>query len=167
MKTLISYSTSHGCTENTARELKEHLGGEVQLANLKDNPNPELEKFDRIIIGGSIHAGQIQKRVKDFCAKNMDELKAKELGLFICCMEEGENAQKQLRNAFPEELHEVAKSTAIFGGEFDFEKMNFFEKMVVKKVAKVKASTSKIDHQAIQKFSKRMDKIFNPFLFLV
>ncbi|QGY43856.1 flavodoxin [Maribellus comscasis] len=167
MKTLITYSTSHGCTENTAMELKEHLGGEVQLANLKDNPNPELEKFDRIIIGGSIHAGQIQKRVKDFCAKNMDELKTKELGLFICCMEEGESAQKQLRTAFPEELHEVAKSTAIFGGEFDFEKMNFFEKMVVKKVAKVKASTSKIDHQAIHKFSKRMDKIFNPFLFLV
>ena len=167
MKTLITYSTSHGCTANAAKELKEHLAGEVQLENLKNNPKPDLKNFDRVILGGSIHAGQIQKRIKEFCAKNMDELKTKEIGLFICCMEEGENAQKQLHEAFPEELHEVAKSTAIFGGEFDFEKMNFLEKMVVKKVAKVKVSTSKVDHQAIQTFSKRMDKIFNPFLFLV
>ena len=167
MKTLITYSTSHGCTERTAAELKKLLGGEVQLENLKSNSSLNLDEYDRVIIGGSIHAGQIQKRVKDFCAKNLDELKTKELGLFICCMEEGENAQKQLSNAFPEELHDVAKSTAVFGGEFDFGKMNFLERLVVKKVAKVKESTSRVDHQAIHSFSKRMDKIFNPFLFLV
>lgn len=167
MKTLITYSTSHGCTEKTAIELKELLGGEVHLINLKNNPNPALEEYDRIIIGGSIHAGQIQKRIKEFCSGNVEELKTKELGLFVCCMEEGENAQKQLMNAFPEELHEVAKSTAVFGGEFDFEKMNFLEKLMVKRIAKVRESRSKVDHQAIHTFSKRMDKIFNPFLFLV
>ena len=167
MKTLIAYSTTHGCTEKTVNELKKLLGGEVDLVNLKKNSNPNLETFDRIIIGGSIHAGQIQKRVKDFCSKNLDEIKSKELGLFICCMEQGETGQKQLFDAFPDELHQIAKSSAVFGGEFDFEKMNFLEKLVVKKVAKVKESTSKVDHQAIHKFSKRMDKIFNPFLFLV
>ena len=167
MKTLITYSTSHGCTERTAVELKKILGGEVQLENLKNNSSLNLDDYDRVIIGGSIHAGQIQKRVKDFCAKNLDKLKTKELGLFICCMEEGENAQKQLLNAFPEVLHEVAKSTAVFGGAFDFGKLNFLERLVVKKVAKVRESTSKVDHQAIHTFSKRMDKIFNPFLFLV
>lgn len=167
MKTLIAYSTTHGCTEKTAVELKEQLGGAVELVNLKKQSNPELGSFDRIIIGGSIHAGQIQKRIKEFCSKNLEELKLKELGLFICCMEQGESAQKQLLEAFPEELHQNAKSSAIFGGEFDFNKMNFLEKVVVKKVAKVKESTSNVDHQAIHKFSKRMDKVFNPFLFLV
>lgn len=166
MKTLITYCTTHGCTEKTAHELKDYLGNDTQLCNLKKDTLPNLNEFDRIIIGGSIHAGKVQKKVKDFCTKNLEALKTKELGLFICCMEEGENARMQLINAFPAELHEVAKASAYFGGEFNFSKMNFFEKFVVKKIAHIEESVSKVDHSAIQMFSDKMDKIFNPFLFL-
>ena len=166
MKTLITYSTTHGCTEKTAIKIKEFLKEDTVLVNLKENSNPELDKFERVIIGGSIHAGQIQKRVKVFCQTNLEELKSKELGLFICCMEEGETAQKQLLDVFPDELHEVAKATAFLGGEFDFERMNFFQKLIVKKVAHVEQSTSKINDISIRKFSRQMTAIFNPFLFL-
>lgn len=167
MKTLIAYSTTHGCTAKTAGELKQYLGGDVTLMNLKTDSNQELKTFERVIIGGSIHAGQIQKRVKVFCQNNLEELKSKELGLFICCMEKGDKAQKQLIEAFPEELQSFAKATACFGGEFNFDKMNFFEKMIVKKVAHVSESTSNKDPESIKYFSKRMNQIFNPFLFLV
>ncbi len=167
MKTLIVYMSSHGCTENTASELSQQLNGEVTIINLKIDSDPDPLMFDRVIIGGSIHAGQIQKKVKDFCIKNKETLLNKELGLFICCMYEGEVAQKQLMDAFPEEFHRNAKSAGVFGGGFDFEKMNLLEKLVVKKVAHIKESVSNIDHEAIQCFAKQMDKVFNPFLFLV
>lgn len=166
MKTLIAYSTNHGCTEKAAIKLKQFLNEEVTLINLKNNRNPELASFDRIIIGGSIHARQIQKRIKLFAQSNLHELKTKEIGLFICCMEEGEVAQKQLENAFPEELLNIAKASACFGGEFNFEKMNFLQKLIVKKVANVEKSTSKISDVSILNFSKQMNSIFNPFLFL-
>lgn len=167
MKTLIAYATAHGCTEKTANELKKYLDGDIVLVNLRKSPQPDLASFERVIIGGSIHAGQIQKRVKEFCSKNIVELKNMELGLFICCMEEGQTAQKQLSEAYPDELLQNAKSIAVFGGEFDFEKMNFVQKLIVKKVARVQDSTSRVDYEAIRNFSKRMDKVFNPFLFLV
>lgn len=166
MKTLIAYCTTHGCTGKTAIELKMYLGEETILCNLKKEQTPDLTTFDRVIIGGSIHAGKVQKTIHHFCTRNLETLKQKELGLFICCMEEGENARKQLRNAFPEELHDVAKASAWFGGEFNFNKMNFFEKFMVRKIARVEESVSKIDHSAIEHFSNRMDKIFNPFLYL-
>lgn len=167
MKTLIAFCSTHGCTEKTANELKEYLQTNVELCNLKKDQIPSIEKFDRVVVGGSIHAGQIQKRIKDFCNKNEAVLLQKELGLFICCMEEGETAGKQLNEAFSEKLHQNAKAEAYFGGEFNFNKMNFFEKLIVKKVAHVSESTSTIDHEAIRNFSVKMDKIFNPFLFLV
>ncbi len=167
MKTLIAYSTTHGCTGKVALELKEKLGGEATLINLKEDRNPSLALYDQVIIGGSIHAGQIQKRVKEFCAKNLEQLKQKELGLFICCMYEGDVAREQLRNAFPEELHQAAKNEAFFGGAFDFKRMKFFEKMIVRKVAKVNESVSNLDYGKIDNFASRMNKIFNPFLFLV
>ncbi|QIA06898.1 flavodoxin domain-containing protein [Draconibacterium halophilum] len=167
MKTLITYCTTHGCTEKTATELKQFLGGEVLLVNLKKEAAPNLSSFDRVIIGGSIHAGQIQKKVKDYCTENIDILKNKELGLFICCMEEGEKAEIQLQDAFANDLLQSAKATACLGGEFDFNKMNFFQKMIVKKVAKIEDSVSHINHDAIKRFSKQMNQIFNPFMFFV
>ena len=112
MKTLIAFCTTHGCTEKTAKELKDYLGYDTQLCNLKKDKIPNLEAYDRIVIGGSIHAGKIQKKVKVFCTQNLEILKKKELGLFICCMEEGETAQKELINAFTEELHKVARASA-------------------------------------------------------
>lgn len=166
MKTLITYATTHGCTEKTASELKQYLGDETTILNLKKQPNPDISSYDRVIIAGSIHAGQIQKRVKVFCQNNLSELKTKELGLFICCMEVGETAQKQLQDAFPEELMNAAKATACLGGEFNFDKMNFFEKLIVKKVAKVESSKSAINYEAIKRFSKQLNSVFNPFLFL-
>ncbi|MFV0590475.1 MAG: flavodoxin domain-containing protein [Draconibacterium sp.] len=166
MKTLITYCTTHGCTETIAHELKLLLGNDVTLCNLKKEKTPDLTSFERIIVGGSIHLGQIQKRIKTFCKQHATDLQAKELGLFICCMDEGEDAQIHLKNAYPEELLQHAKATACLGGEFNFEKMNFLEKFIIKKVAKIDHSTSRMDKQMIRKFSDRMDRIFNPFLFL-
>lgn len=166
MKTLIVFASAYGCTEKVSNELTQHLDDDLAIVNLKKEPVPELKNIDRIIIGGSIHAGQINKRVKEFCSKNLEILTDKELGLFICSMEQGDTAQKQLLEAYPEELLQKAKTTAVFGSEYDFEKMNFVQKMIVKKVAHVKKNTSKLDHEAIRLFSKRMDRIFNPFLFL-
>lgn len=167
MKTLIIYSTTHGCTQKTAQILQDFLGSNAQTVNLKSDAYPDIKDFDRIIIGGSIHAGRIQKRVKQFYSKNLEELKGKELGLFICCMEEGEKAQIQFNDAYPDTLRRNAKATACFGGEFDFDKMSTFQKMIIRKIAGTEHNTSKIDKEAIRDFSKKMDKVFNPFLFLV
>lgn len=70
-------------------------------------------------------------------------------------------------DAYPEELPDNAKITAFSGGEFDFKRMNFFEKMIVKKVAHVKESSLNMDMESVKKFSQRMDRVFNSFLFLV
>ncbi len=97
----------------------------------------------------------------------MEALATKEIGLFICCMYEPEIAREQIKNAFPEELHQMAKTEAIFGGEFNFDKMNFIERMLVKKNAKVNESFSRIDHNSIDRFATRMEKTYSQFMFLV
>ncbi len=167
MKTIIIYATNHGCTEKVVNELSGKLSGEVLTVNLNQNQVPPLDEFDKVIIGGSIHAGQIQKCVKDFCNSNYPVLENKEIGLFICCMYEPRIAREQIKNAFPEELHQMAKTEAILGGEFNFDKMNFLEKMLVKKIAKVRESVSNIDHIAIDRFAKRMEETYHPFMFLI
>lgn len=157
MKTLIVYMSTHGFTELIVNELKNKINGEIELVNLKKVPNPILSGFERVLIGGSIHMGQIQIRVKKFCEKNLDELLEKEIGLFISCMEKNNIAKEQLINAFPNELFNKAKSTEIFGGKFDFNKMNYFQKKIVRKVAKIKKTTVQKDDEAISRFISVMN----------
>ena len=153
MKTLIVYISSHGCAEKSAMMIKDLLSGEVSICNLKNDKVPWLEPFDNIILGGSIHASKVQRKMKEFCNVHSNVLLQKKLGLYLCHMEIGEKAQKQFDDAYPENLRKKAVAHGLFGGEFDFEKMNFFEKMIVKKVAKITESVFKLDRPKIQAFA--------------
>jgi len=153
MKTLILYATRHGCAEKCAAKLGAALQGEVITANFKDAGAIDLEDYETVVIGGSIHAGKVQKRVKDFCTKNLDVLKNKRLGLFLCCMEEGPKADEQFAGAFPEILVRAATAKGLFGGALDFDRMNWLEKAIIKKVSKIDTSVSKIKEQAILDFA--------------
>ncbi|NLY38245.1 MAG: hypothetical protein GX044_02975 [Firmicutes bacterium] len=65
METLIAYSTRYGCVEKCAKMLAEKLDGKVTLVNLlkmRVDPAP----YERVIVGGSIYIGKIQKEVRDF-----------------------------------------------------------------------------------------------------
>jgi menaquinone-dependent protoporphyrinogen oxidase len=161
-KTIIIYATKHGTTKKISnilkKKLKEHKD-DAEVVNIKDMKDYNLRVFDRIIIGASIHAGQIQGTIKKFCKEQEETLKEKELGLFITCMIDNEEKQKeQLENAYPKELQDTSKAKGILGGEFLFEKMNFIEKLMVKIIAKTSKTKSKINHDEINKFIKKITK---------
>ncbi|MCK4761018.1 MAG: flavodoxin [Candidatus Aminicenantes bacterium] len=158
MSTVIIYASRHGCAEKAARVLESKLENNVAAVNLKKNKNIDPAQFDTVIIGGSIHAGHVQGKIKKFCGEHVDILKTKKLGLYLCCMEEGEKAQAQFTGAYPAELRDHAIVTGLFGGEFDFERMNFLEKAIVKKVAGISASVSKIKEDQIEQFAAALNE---------
>ncbi len=155
-KSIIIYTTQHGATERVAKLIKDNLADTPELCNLHKN-KPDLSAYNTVIIGGSIHAGKIQKRLIKFMQKKQDELLKKELGLYLSCMHTGETAENQFNENFPEPLRKHAKATSIVGGAFDFDRMNFMEKAIVKKVANVTNSVNKIDAKEIKKFIETMN----------
>jgi menaquinone-dependent protoporphyrinogen oxidase len=158
MKTAIVYATTHGCTETCAQKLAARLPGDTDRFNLKEKPQISLANYDRILIGGSIHAGRIQGSVRRFASGNLPVLLQKRIGLFICCMEKGEKARQQLDQSFPAGLLEHASAAGLFGGGFDFERMNFLQKAIIKKIAKIDHSVNNIDEQAINRFAEKLAK---------
>jgi menaquinone-dependent protoporphyrinogen oxidase len=158
MRTAIVYASKHGTTEKVAQNIQKMIGEDkAQLFNLKNNRHFDLAQFDQVVVGGSIHAGTIQKRIKKFVDQHRPELLEKKLGLFICCMHEQE-AETEFNNAYPEILRSHAVSKKIMGGEFRFDKMNFIEKALVKKIAGINDSVSKIDEGKIQELVGEMEK---------
>lgn len=158
MKTAIIFKTKHGTTEKVAYMLAKDLssdGSEVRVIDLAKTRQPHLVSYERIIIGGSIHVGKIQREIRTFCERHTDVLRTKKLGLYICCMEtDDQKRQKEFEDAFPENLKKHASAKAIMGGEFLLEKMNFIERLVVRKVAHTRESVHDIDTEAVEKFLK-------------
>ena len=172
MKILITYATKYGAAEKCAHSIAEKLNGECDLVNLKKEQPRALSSYDKIIIGGSVYASNIQKEVKDFCEQNTALLLSKPLGLFLSCM--GLNQQELTSNfkfSFSDELMEHATVADALGGVFDYNKMGFLEKQVIKIVGRRlkkqgradivldgKTNFSSISPERIEVFAEYMNK---------
>jgi len=157
--TVIVYMSNHGTTEKIACMIKDSLKGEqITLINLKTCKNPDISKCKKVIIGGSIHMGKIQSELTKFCEKNEELLLTKEVGLFMCCMADGNYALQEFNGAYAERLRLHAKAKALMGYELNFEKMNPIQKMIMKKKAGTSANVSKINMQALTVFVNDLTK---------
>lgn len=156
MKTLILYTSKHGCTEKCAGLLAAELAGDPALVDLRGG-TPDLSGYDGVILGAPIYAGNLPGNMKNYLTANADELKQKKLGLFICCGQVEQGAE-QLKAAFPADLMDHACVSGSFGGAISLEKQNFIVRAMLKKVMKIQASYESIDSDAIAEFAQQWAK---------
>lgn len=158
MKTAVIFATHHGTTELVANLIGEQLINDfVDIINLQRMAHIDLVPYQRVIIGGSIHAGMIQKSVRDFCVENIEPLLSKQVGLFICAMND-QQWEQELENAFPEKLRNHSDSNRIMGGEFKTDEMNLVEKFLVKRITGVNSPVSNILHDQIEQFVSDLEE---------
>ena len=86
-----------------------------------------------------------------------EELLKKRIGLFICCGR-SEQAEQQLEDSFARELLDQAVVKGYFGYEYNLEKMNFFFRLIVKKLAKIEESKSALKEENIKEFAQKLLK---------
>ena len=155
--TVIVYMSKHGTTEKVSLLIRELLmDEEITLINLDKQESIDLTFCDRIIIGGSIHMGKVQKQIYDFCKQHAEILQSRKLGLFLCCMYDGEKGAEQFSNAFPEELIAAATSKALMGYELDFERMSLIERTMTKKNTGQSDFISHINQMEINRFIEEL-----------
>ncbi len=158
MNSLIAYSTTLGCTEQCAAQLKDDLGNGVELIRISRRKKYNLHEYDTVIIGGSIHEGMIQRSVYKFCENNLETLLQKQVGLFVCCMDPDANEEEIIERAFPENLVSHALSSGFFGGELNIKKMNLLQKIMTRKAARLQKEPD-INFQKIIDFAREIQEL--------
>ncbi|MYL34517.1 flavodoxin [Pontibacillus yanchengensis] len=153
MKTLILYATKYGSAEKVAHRLATKLPGDVQTISIMKDAPPPLTEFDTVILGGSIYMGTIQQQLSNYLNEHVEELLEKRVGLYICAGEQDpEVRSKELVDSFPRSLYEHAIVKEIVGHEYHFDKMNLFEKLMLRMKGIKKScsalSDERIDHTA-------------------
>lgn len=159
MKTALIYATLHGTTKKAAEYIAENLSeDEVTLIPL-EGKEIDLTPYDTVTLGASIHMGVVASKMKRFCKSNLEELQTKNIGLFVCGMEPDLDRQNyEVETSYPLELQKIAKAVCFAGGEFLFEKMNFIQRTIIKKIVKSDQNVSQIHFDVLDHFVSQMKK---------
>ncbi|AIQ36123.1 hypothetical protein R50345_16725 [Paenibacillus sp. FSL R5-0345] len=153
MKTIIIYTSKYGCTEKAAYLLKNQLGEETEVVNLMLAKEPALERYDTVILGGSIYYGKIQKQMMEFTSKYQNELSKKRVGLFICAGAKGEQAAQELKSSFPEKLYDQSITKEVFGDEIYEEKFTLLDRLVLRMAKGKGMSVNGLSKETIERFA--------------
>jgi len=154
MKTLILYASKYGATQQIAERIKELIDNSI-IYDLSKTKDVDLKEYDCVVIGSSVYAGQAHKAVKEFMSKNLDKLKDKNLGLFICSLDK-DNIDTYLKDNYPLEIIEKAIIKSHLGGIFDPKKAKSFERMIIKLVSKKADYVNTIEDKEIIEFAKHL-----------
>lgn len=149
MRTLVVYSTKYGTTRSCAEEIARQLPGETRVADMKRERIRSLEGYDAVVIGGAIYAGKVMSGVPRFCDRHREELLQRGVGLFICCLYDGETAQSELDGAFPPWLNAHALVRRPVGGAVQFEKLKVIDRYLVGKIAHITADVRTVKDEEL------------------
>jgi menaquinone-dependent protoporphyrinogen oxidase len=138
-KVLIVYGTRYGATESTSEEIAGVLQGEgleVRVVNAKKEKVKDISPYDLIITGSGMQMGKWTGGPENFLNQFRKELANKKVAIFVSsaaqALLEYEKKTGEIEQNRKQYLEEKAAkynlqpvSMVIFGGVWDFNKMNF------------------------------------------
>ena len=166
MKHVIIYATRKGYTGECAERLKQRIGESAELLDIGRKKRADLSPYDGVIIGGSIRASQLDRRVKTFLRLHQEELLGKPLlGLFLCSLEQ-QQWQELLNQHVPKAVIDHASAVGWFGGRIDLSQFSPPMRFLLKKVTKSSESMFREQREHIETFAdaylKEMGRLVTP-----
>lgn len=150
MKILVLYATTDGQTRKVARHVAYSLadkGHGVELLDARDTEGLELSRFDRAVLGGSLHVGAYQKPLADFVRTHAAVLNSMPtLFLPLSLAAAGDDAEdwEGLRAALATFLTDTGWTpgrVAHVAGAFRFSEYDFFRAWMMRRIAAQKDET--------------------------
>lgn len=158
-KTAIIYVSRRGITPEIAQRIGDLLvDRETTLIDLDLEPEPDLETFAEVIIGGPLYMGELPERIRSFCADHDKELSTRRLGLFLTgLVEDPRQRQRELEKAYPENLRQRAAVLSFLGGGIVRKRPNLLERLLTLFLVRATKSEQRIDDAEIADFCRKMD----------
>ena len=137
MKTVFIYDSKYGGTKEIVTNIAKLFNHPVTILSVEEKNTIQLSNFNQIIFCAPAYAGQLRKDSKVFLEKNQSALLNKRLFLVNTGIQfEDSRIQTQIETVFPKELRDHAELTIFAGAVASINKMNFFERMILKKIFK-------------------------------
>jgi len=143
---LVCYGTGEGQTATVADRIVDALAERGHDATALDAadlpPEFDLEAFDAVLVGASIHMGKHQPAVREFVSANRDALAARPTGFFQLSLSSAVTDEARRADAagyvdaFLEETGWRPDRIARFGGALRYSKYGFLKRLMMKRIAR-------------------------------
>jgi len=139
-KILILYSTTDGHTVEICKRIAqtaEALGNDVQLLDIKDDPELVPGSFDKIVIGASIRYGKHQPLVNDLIKKNQGILESHPNAFFSVNVvarkpEKNTPETNPYLQKFLGQIGWKPQLLGVFAGRIDYPSLGFVDKHMIR-----------------------------------
>lgn len=133
MKTIIIYASKHGGCEAISQQLMTPTTTCMAIQDFHDS----LAPYDQVVLGSSVYASKLDTKLTTFMSEHEQELLEKPLFLFLTGIEtDADKVQATFTQNVPDSLLAHASFKDCLGGYIDFDKMNFFERTIIKTINK-------------------------------
>jgi menaquinone-dependent protoporphyrinogen oxidase len=140
-RVLVAYASKYGATEGIAEKIGEILREEgLEVDVLQAKQVGDLTQYDAFVIGSAVYIGQWRKEASNFLKKNENLIAGKPVWLFSSGpLGEGDAIELMEGWQYPTQLQPVIdrikpRDTTVFSGSADTNKMNFFERFIIRMV---------------------------------
>jgi menaquinone-dependent protoporphyrinogen oxidase len=137
---LLLYSTVDGHTLEICRRLENVIseaGHDLTLIELTANSDPDIQAFDRVVIGASIRYGKHRPEVAKFIAHNQSTLEDKS-GAFFSVNAVARKPEKRTPETNPyvrkflDSISWKPSHIGIFAGKIDYPRYGFIDKTMIR-----------------------------------
>jgi menaquinone-dependent protoporphyrinogen oxidase len=140
-RVLVAYATKYGATA----EIAERIGEVLRKAGLTADVLPaervgDVTPYQAVVLGSAVYIGRWQKHAANFLKANEKVLAERPVWLFSSGPTgEGDPVKLTQGWRFPKALQPIVdriqpRDIAVFHGDVNVEKLNFFEKWMIKNV---------------------------------
>ncbi|WP_435347149.1 flavodoxin domain-containing protein [Haloarchaeobius sp. HRN-SO-5] len=146
LSTLVIYGTGEGQTAKVADRIVdvfEARGHEATAVDAAERPaDLDVESFDAVCVGASVHVGRHQRAVRDFVTAHREALAQRptaffQLSLSSAVTDEDRRAEAATYvDGFLESTGWHPDRIGLFGGALRYSKYGFVERLVMKQIAK-------------------------------
>ena len=131
MNILIVYASKNGVSKKAAEHLARELlsSHNVAVYSINDSPPSPID-FDVIVLGGSIYMTKLNKKLKAYLKKHIEEISNMPSAFFFCCgiIRDWEDYKA---TELPTKIR-FSLGIECFGGELKPDKLKGIDKLIVK-----------------------------------
>ncbi len=148
---LIVHTTTEGHTAEIAERMAKAIrdeGNEVQIYNANQpGEHPSLDKFDAILVGGSVHFAAFQSGLVTFVKRNRELLSRVPSAFFSVSLSAADSSEKssaELQATLDKFFHKTGwrpRKTENIAGALLYTRYNFFIRYIFRQIVKGRGRT--------------------------
>ncbi len=173
-RVVILYSTTDGHTVEICKRLKEAIETDdhnVQLLDVKDDPELTADSFDKIVIGASIRYGKHQPLVNEFIKKHQPLLESHPNAFFSVNVvarkpEKNTPETNPYLQKFLKQIAWKPQLLGVFAGRIDYPSLGFMDKHMIRLIMWItkgptdpKLTVEFTDWNKVEEFGRKVSEL--------